>query len=157
MQKITPFLWFDGNAEEAANFYTSTFKNSKMGKITYYGEAGPGLKGSVLTVSFQLEGQEFVALNGGPIFKPTEAVSFVVSCATQKELDHYWEKLSRGGRKIECGWLKDRYGLSWQVTPVVLGRMLASDDRSKAARVTQAFLRMKKFDIAALERAYNGA
>src|SRR5437667_6696349 len=125
MQKITPFLWFDNNAEEAAKFYTSVFKNSKILKVARYGDAGPGPKGSVMTVSFQIEGPQFIALNGGPQFKFTEAVSFVVNCETQKEVDEFWEKLSAGGEKGPCGWLKDKFGLSWQVVPTILDKLIA--------------------------------
>src|ERR1700732_725618 len=128
MPRITPFLWFDNNAEEAMNFYTSIFKNSKIGKISRYGDAGPGPKGSVMTATFQLEGQEFIALNGGPVFKFTEAISLFVNCETQEEVDELWEKLSAGGEKGRCGWLKDKYGLSWQINPTVLGEMLNDKD-----------------------------
>lgn len=160
MQKITPFLWFDDKAEEAVNFYVSIFKNSKIGAITRYDEASEKAagrpKGSVMTVEFQLEGQEFVALNGGPHFKFTEAVSFVVNCETQAEVDHYWEKLSAGGEEVQCGWLKDKYGLSWQVTPKVLTEMLKDKDAAKSKRVMEAMLKMKKIDIPTLQRAYEG-
>jgi len=154
MQKITPFLWFDGNAEEAANFYVSIFKNSKILNIARYGEAGPGPKGSVMTVEFQLRGQDFIALNGGPQFKFTEAISFSVNCETQEEVDEFWEKLSEGGKEGPCGWLKDRYGLSWQINPIVLGEMLSDPDPAKAQRVMQAMLQMKKIDINRLQQAY---
>ena len=154
-QKITPFLWFDSNAEEAMNFYTSVFKNSKAGKIARYGDAGPGPKGQVMTATFQLEGVEFVALNGGPQFKFTEAISFVVNCETQEEVDYYWEKLSEGGEKSMCGWLKDQFGLWWQVVPVVLTEMVEDKDQAKAQRVMQAMMQMKKIDIAALKKAYD--
>jgi len=147
-------LWFDKQAEEAANFYTSIFKNSKVGKVTRYGEGGPGHKGSVMTVAFELDGQDFVALNGGPVFKFTEAVSFVVNCESQKEVDHFWEKLSAGGEEVQCGWLKDKFGLSWQVVPTVLSEMLQDKDAQKAKRVMAAMLKMKKIDIAELWRAY---
>lgn len=156
MQQITPFLWFDNQAEEAANFYTSVFKNSKIGAITRYGAGGPGPEGQVLTISFQLNGQEFVALNGGPQFKFTEAVSFVVNCETQKEIDYYWEKLSEGGQESRCGWLKDKYGLWWQVVPNNISRLLADKDPEKSGRVMQAVMKMDKLDIAALEKAYEG-
>ena len=156
MQKITPFLWFDNNAEEAVNFYVSLFKNSKVLSITRYGEAGPGPAGTVLTAAFQLQGQEFIALNGGPQFKFTEAISFSVNCETQEELDQYWEKLSEGGEKGRCGWLKDKYGLSWQVNPVVLGEMLQDEDPEKAKRVMEAMLQMNKLDIETLKKAYEG-
>src|SRR5258705_1003683 len=140
MQKITPFLWFDGKAEEAALFYTSIFKNSKILNVSRYGDAGPGPKGSVMVVSFQLEGQQFTALNGGPQFKFSEAFSFVVNCETQKEIDEYWNKLtSGGGRESECGWLKDKFGFSWQIVPAVLGKLMSGDPK-KANRVMQAVL-----------------
>ena len=154
MQKISPFLWFDNNAEEAANFYVAIFKDSKILKIARYGEAGPGPAGSVMVVNFQIEGQDFIALNGGPLFKFTEAISFVINCQTQEEVDHYWNKLTAGGgQESQCGWLKDKYGLSWQVTPAILGELLADKDQKKAQRVMQAMLQMKKIDIAALQRA----
>ena len=157
MQKITPFLWFDNQAEEAAKFYTSIFKNSKIGKIARYDEAGEKAsgrpKGSVMTVEFQLEGQEFVALNGGPHFKFTEAISFVVNCETQEEVDYYWEKLSAGGKEVQCGWLKDKYGLSWQIVPTVLGELLSDKDAAKSQRVMQAMLKMVKLDIKKLKEA----
>lgn len=156
MQKITPYLWFDHQAEEAARFYTSIFKNSRIGSISRFGEGGPMPAGTAITVSFQLEGQEFLALNGGPQFKFNEAVSFLVSCETQEEVDYYWEKLSEGGEEQPCGWLKDKYGLSWQVVPTILGQLLTDQNPEKAQRVTQAMLQMKKFDIEALRRAYVG-
>jgi predicted 3-demethylubiquinone-9 3-methyltransferase (glyoxalase superfamily) len=152
-QKITPFLWFDTQAEEAANFYVSIFKNSKIAKVSRYGDAGPGPKGSVMVISFQLEGQEFTALNGGPQFKFTPAISMMVNCDTQQEVDELWDKLSQGGRKDRCGWLQDKYGLSWQIVPTALGRLMGSPDREKANRVMQAMLKMDKLDIATLERA----
>jgi len=156
MQKITPFLWFDGNAEEAALFYTSIFKNSKILNVSRYGDAGPGPKGSVMVVSFQLEGQQFTALNGGPQFKFSEAFSFVVNCETQTEIDEYWNKLtSGGGRESECGWLKDKFGFSWQIVPAALGKLMSGDPK-KANRVMQAVLQMKKLDIATLEEAAEG-
>ncbi|MGH9529407.1 MAG: VOC family protein [Terriglobales bacterium] len=155
MQTITPFLWFDNQAEEAANFYTSIFKDSKIGKISRYGDAGPGPKGSVMVVAFQLEGQEFFALNGGPQFKFTEAISFTVNCKTQEEVDELWEKLTAGGQESQCGWLKDKYGLSWQITPTVLGEMLQDKDPQKSQRVMKAMLQMKKIDIKRLQEAYN--
>jgi predicted 3-demethylubiquinone-9 3-methyltransferase (glyoxalase superfamily) len=154
MQKITPFLWFDNQAEEAANFYTSIFKNSKVGNVARYGEAGPGPEGSVMTVSFQLEGQEFTALNGGPAFKFTEAISFFVDCKSQEEVDELWEKLTAGGEEGPCGWLKDKFGLSWQIVPTVLIEMLNDPDPEKARRATEAMLQMKKIDIPTLEQAY---
>jgi predicted 3-demethylubiquinone-9 3-methyltransferase (glyoxalase superfamily) len=154
MQRITPCLWFDRQAEEAARFYISIFKNSKIGEITHYGEGAPRPKGSVLTVRFQLDGQEFLALNGGPVFKFTEAISLIVNCETQEEVDRMWEKLSEGGEKVECGWLKDKYGLSWQVVPTVLAKMLTDPDPARADRVLQAVMQMKKLDIKKLEEAY---
>ena len=158
MQKITPCLWFDGRAEEAAKFYVSIFKNSKVGTMTRYGEAGAEVsgrpKGSVMTATFEIEGQEFVALNGGPQFKFTEAISFVVNCETQKEIDEMWEKLSHGGEQGQCGWLKDKYGLSWQVVPPVLGEMLQDKDAKKSERVMKAMLQMNKLDIKTLKQAY---
>lgn len=153
MKKITPFLWFDGNAEEAANFYISIFKNSKMGKISRYGDAGPGPKGSVMSVTFQIEGQEFFALNGGPQFKFTPAISFFVNCETQKEVDDLWEKLSAGGRTDRCGWLQDKFGLSWQIIPTVLGQLLGDKDPQRAKRAMQAMLQMTKIDIEKLQHA----
>ena len=155
MPKITPFLWFDDKAEEAMNFYTSIFKNSKTGSVTRYGEGGPGPKGAVMTATFQLEGQDFTALNGGPHFKFTEAISFLVNCETQEEVDEFWEKLSAGGEKGQCGWLKDKYGLSWQIIPSALGEMLQDKDPEKSKRVMQAMLQMKKLDIARLKQAYD--
>jgi predicted 3-demethylubiquinone-9 3-methyltransferase (glyoxalase superfamily) len=154
MQKITPCLWFDKQAEEAARFYTSIFKNSKIGEISHYGEGAPLPKGTVLAVTFQLEGQEFLALNGGPQFKFTEAISFIVNCETQEEVDQMWEKLSERGQKVQCGWLKDKYGLSWQVVPTILGKMMSDPDPARAQRVMQAMLRMKKLEISELEKAY---
>jgi predicted 3-demethylubiquinone-9 3-methyltransferase (glyoxalase superfamily) len=161
MQKITPFLWFDNNAEEAVNFYVSIFKNSKVGKVTRYNEASAKAagrpKGSVMTAEFQLEGQNFVAINGGPHFKFTEAVSFVVDCETQEEVDYFWEKLTAdGGQESQCAWLKDKYGLSWQIVPRILIQMLQDKDAQKAQRVMEAMLQMKKIDIATLKRAYEG-
>ena len=153
MQKITPFLWFDGNAEEAANFYISIFKNSKMGTISRYGDAGPGAKGSVMSVTFQLEGQEFFALNGGPQFKFTPAISLFVNCETQQEVDDLWEKLSAGGRTDRCGWLQDKFGLSWQIIPAVLGQLLGDKDPQRAKRAMQAMLQMTKIDINKLQQA----
>lgn len=155
MQKISPFLWFDGQAEDAMNFYTSIFKNSKKGSVTRYGDAGPGPKGSVMSASFELEGQEFLALNGGPHFKFTPAISFFVKCTTQEEVDTYWEKLSAGGSTQQCGWLQDKFGLSWQIIPTVLGEMLADKDPARANRVMQAMLQMTKIDIKRLQRAYD--
>src|SRR5262245_52848754 len=154
MQKITPFLWFDNNAEEAMNFYVSIFKHSKVVRVTRYVDAGPGPKGTVMTAEFQLEGQKFVALNGGPHFKFTEAISFVVNCETQQEVDEFWEKLSEGREESQCGWLKDKYGLSWQIVPTVLVKLLQDKDAEKAKRVMQAMLQMKKIDIKTLKQAY---
>ncbi len=153
MQKITPFLWFDNQAEEAANFYVSIFKNSKIVKVARYGEAGPGPKGTAMTVVFQLDGHEFIALNGGPHFKFTEAISFSVDCKTQEEVDEFWEKLSAGGEEGQCGWLKDKYGLSWQINPAILGELLSDPDPQKSKRVMEAMLKMKKIDIKALKQA----
>jgi predicted 3-demethylubiquinone-9 3-methyltransferase (glyoxalase superfamily) len=160
MQKITPFLWFDNQAEDAAKFYASIFKNSKLGQIARYGEEAAEKtgrqKGSVMTVDFQLEGQEFVALNGGPLFKFNESVSFVVNCETQEEVDYFWEKLSAGGEKSRCGWLKDKFGLSWQVVPRISIEMLLDKDPEKSERVMKAIMEMDKIDIAVLKRAYKG-
>jgi predicted 3-demethylubiquinone-9 3-methyltransferase (glyoxalase superfamily) len=156
MQKITPFLWFDNNAEEAMNFYISIFKNSKILGVSRYGEAGPGPKGTVMTAKFQLDGQEFLALNGGPHFKFTEAISFLVNCETQEEVDEFWEKLSEGGEKSQCGWLKDKYGLSWQIVPTVLGELMQDKDPEKSQRVMRAMLQMNKIDIQTLKQAYEG-
>jgi len=160
MQKITPFLWFDDQAEAAVRFYTSIFKNSKILNVARYTESGAKAsgrkKGSVMTISFRLNGQDFTALNGGPIFKFTEAISFVVNCKTQAELDHVWKKLSAGGRDIQCGWLKDKYGVSWQVVPEILGKLMSSQDPTKSQRVMQAMLSMVKLDIKKLKAAYEG-
>jgi len=158
MSKISPFLWFDSQAEEAANFYVSIFPNSKIGKISRYGEAGPGPKGSVMVVEFELDGQRILALNGGPQFKFTEAISLSVDCKSQEEVDRYWQKLtSDGGSEGPCGWLKDRYGLSWQINPAILGQMLADPDPKKSRRVMEAMLKMKKIVIADLKKAYEAA
>jgi predicted 3-demethylubiquinone-9 3-methyltransferase (glyoxalase superfamily) len=154
MQKITPFLWFDGKAEEAMRFYVSIFKNSKVGAITRYGDAGPGPKGTVMVVTFKLDGQEFIALNGGPQFTFSPAISFVVNCETQEEVDALWEKLSEGGEKLQCGWLRDKYGLSWQIVPTVLGEMMQDKDVEKSQRVMKAMLQMTKLDIERLKQAY---
>jgi len=156
MQKITPFLWFDDKAEEAANFYTSVFEDSKITGLTRYGEAGPRPKGSVMTVAFQLRGQGFVALNGGPQYKFTPAVSFVVDCQTQEQIDRYWDKLVAGGQPMQCGWLTDKYGLSWQIVPAGFGDMIQDKDAQRSARVMQAMFKMVKLDIAELRRAYEG-
>ena len=153
MRKITPFLWYDTQAEEAAKFYVSVFPKSKILKTARYGDAGPGPKGSVMTVEFELAGQRMIALNGGPHFKFTEAISLSVDCKDQKEVDRYWSKLSQGGQESMCGWLKDRYGLSWQVTPTILGKLLSGPDPKKAKRVMEAMLKMRKIDIAALKAA----
>jgi predicted 3-demethylubiquinone-9 3-methyltransferase (glyoxalase superfamily) len=157
MQKITPFLWFDDRAEEAMNFYVSIFKNSKVGRVTRYGDGGPGPKGTVMSATFQLDGQEFFALNGGPLFKFTEAISFFVNCETQQEVDELWEKLSAGGEKSRCGWLKDKYGLSWQIIPSILGKLLQDKNAEKAKRVMTAMLQMSKIEIKALQQAYDRA
>jgi predicted 3-demethylubiquinone-9 3-methyltransferase (glyoxalase superfamily) len=157
MPKITPFLWFDGNAEEAMNFYVSIFKNSKVVKVTRYGVGGPGPSGSVMSATFQLQGQEFFALNGGPQFTFTPAISFFVNCETQPEVDELWEKLSAGGKKERCGWLKDKYGLSWQIIPSALGKLLSDPDPEKSKRVMMAMLQMDKIDIAGLQRAHGGS
>jgi predicted 3-demethylubiquinone-9 3-methyltransferase (glyoxalase superfamily) len=158
MQKITPFLWFDNKAEEAAKFYVSIFKNSKIGSITHYGEAGAKVsgkpKGTAMVVTFQLNGQEFMALNGGPHFKFTEAISLVVNCQTQKEVDRMWEKLSEGGEEGQCGWLKDKYGLSWPIVPTILGKMTQNKDAQKSERVMSAMLKMRKIDVNTLKQAY---
>src|SRR5215472_5987624 len=159
-QKITPFLWFDKEAEEAAKLYVSLFKNSAIENVSRYGEAGKevtgGTPGKVMTVTFTLEGQRFTALNGGPLFKFTEAVSFMVGCDSQEEVDHFWSKLTDGGQESQCGWLKDRFGLSWQIVPRVLFELLADKDRKKAARATAAMLKMKKLNLAELQRAHAG-
>jgi predicted 3-demethylubiquinone-9 3-methyltransferase (glyoxalase superfamily) len=160
MQKITPFLWFDNNAEEAAKYYTSIFKNSKIIDIVHYGESAAGAsgrpEGTVMTVTFDLEGQRFMALNGGPVFKFSPATSFLVNCNTQEEVDELWEKLSEGGEKEQCGWLKDKFGASWQIVPNVLGEMLQDRDAKKSERVMEALLQMKKIDIQGLRKAYAG-
>jgi len=156
VQKITPFLWFDDKAEEAANFYVSLFKDSKIDNISRYGDAGPGPKGSAMVVGFTLNGQRFSALNGGPMFKFTEAISLLVNCETQQEVDELWEKLSAGGQKSQCGWLKDKYGLSWQIIPTALGKLMSDPNREKSGRVMKAMLQMTKIDIAALQKAYDG-
>jgi predicted 3-demethylubiquinone-9 3-methyltransferase (glyoxalase superfamily) len=156
MQKIRPFLWFDNNAEEAVKFYTSIFKNSKIGDIRRYGDAGPGPKGSVMSATFQIEGQEFMALNGGPHFKFTPAISFFVNCETQAEVDELWEKLLAGGETMQCGWLKDKFGISWQIIPKALGELLGDKDPQKSQRVMKAMMKMIKIDVAELKRAYEG-
>lgn len=153
-QKITPFLWFDDKAEEAMNFYTSIFKNCEVVNVSRYGEAGPGEPGSVMTVTFRIEGQEFIALNGGPHFTLTPAISFFVHCETQEEVDDLWERLSEGGEKNRCGWLTDKFGVTWQIVPNVLGELLSDDDDEKANRVMRAMLDMDKLDIKGLQDAY---
>ena len=157
MQNITPMLWFNNNAEEAVDFYASIFPQTKIGKVLRYSEAGPGPMGSVMTIAFELNGQEFVALNGGPVYKFTPAVSFVVHCETQDEIDMYWEKLSAGGTPNVCGWLQDKFGLSWQIVPNTLLRMIEDSDKQKANRAIQAMLKMTKLDISALQAAYDAA
>ena len=154
MQKITPFLWFDGKAEEAAKFYTSIFKNSKIGRISRYGEAGPGPKGAAMSATFELDGQEFIALNGGPQFTFSPAISFFVNCETQEEVDEIWEKLCEGGKKNRCGWLQDKFGVSWQVIPTALGKLMSDPDPEKSGRVMKAMLQMEKIDIRGLQQAY---
>jgi predicted 3-demethylubiquinone-9 3-methyltransferase (glyoxalase superfamily) len=156
VQKITPFLWFDNQAEEAMNFYTSIFKNAKIGNVSRYGDGGPGPKGSVMVASFELDGMHFTALNGGPQFKFTEAISFYVSCESQDKVDHYWDKLSEGGQTQRCGWLKDKFGVSWQIIPSALPKLMGDPDRAKAGRVMQAMLQMKKIEVAKLQQAYDG-
>lgn len=154
MQKITPFLWFDDKAEEAMNFYVSIFKNSKTGRIAHYGESGPGPKGTVMSATFELDGQEFFALNGGPHFSFSPAISFFVNCETQEEVDEFWEKLSAGGEKQKrCGWLKDKYGVSWQIVPSILGKLLQDEDAGISKRVMNAMMQMDKLDIKRLEQA----
>ena len=159
MQKITPFFWFDNNAEEAVNFYISVFKDAKIGTVARYGDEAAKVsgrpKGSVMTVTFQLFGQNFIALNGGPLFKFTEAISFLVNCETQKEVDEYWEKLSAGGEQQQCGWLKDKYGVSWQIFPTGMGKLMNDPDPAKSKRVMAAMLQMKKIDIDKLQQAHD--
>ena len=156
MQKVTPFLWFDDKAEEAVDFYTSIFKNSKTISISRYGDAGPGPKGTVMVAKFQIEGQEFMALNGGPTFTFSPAISFVVNCKSQEEIDELWEKLSEGGAKSQCGWLTDKFGLSWQIVPAVLGELMQDKDPVKTNRVMAALLQMTKLDIEVLRKAHEG-
>lgn len=156
MQKITPFLWFDDNAEEAVNLYISLFEDSKIESVARYGDAGPGPKGSVMTISFRLAGQDFMALNGGPVFTFSPATSFFVDCATQDEVDFLWEKLSAGGQVQQCGWLTDRFGVTWQIVPSLLGKLTNDPDPVKSQRVMQAMLKMVKLDSAELQRAYDG-
>jgi len=157
IQKITPFLWFDNQAEEAANFYVSLFRNSSVKKVINFKAGSPGQEGTVMTVSFNIEGQEFTALNGGPAFQFSQAISFVINCTFQEEVDHYWSKLSEGGEIQECGWLKDKYGVAWQIVPTKMIDMINDPDPEKSQRVFSAMLQMKKLDIAELERAYNNA
>jgi predicted 3-demethylubiquinone-9 3-methyltransferase (glyoxalase superfamily) len=156
MQKLSTCMWFNTEAEEAVNFYTSIFKNSKKGKISHYGEGAPMPKGTVMVATFEILGHEFLALNGGPQFKFNEAISLVVNCDTQKEVDEYWEKLSEGGRDIQCGWLKDKYGVSWQVVPTILAELMSDKDAAKTQRVMQALMKMTKLDIQKLKQAYEG-
>lgn len=154
MQKISPFLWFDGKAEEAMNFYMSVFKDAKIGNVSRYGDAGPGPKGAVMSATFQLHGQDFIALNGGPQFSFTPAISFFVNCENQEEVDEFWARFSEGGEPQRCGWIKDKFGLSWQIIPTALGRMLQDKDPQKAQRVMQAMMKMVKIDVALLTQAY---
>ena len=156
MQRISPCLWFDNQAEEAVNFYLSIFKNAKIKSVTRFGDAGPGPKGSVMVIAFELDGVELIALNGGPIFKFNEAVSLSIGCQSQAEVDHYWNKLTAGGTESQCGWLKDKYGVSWQVVPLPLTELMASSDAPRVKRMTEAMFKMKKLDIAALEKAFKG-
>jgi predicted 3-demethylubiquinone-9 3-methyltransferase (glyoxalase superfamily) len=156
VQKITPFLWFDGKAEEAANFYVSIFKNSKIENVTRYGDAGPGPKGSVMILGFQLEGQKFTALNGGPLYSFSPAISFYVDCETQAEVDELWERLSAGGKKMQCAWLTDKFGVTWQIVPRALIELMQDKDPVKSQRVFKAMLQMTKIDIEGLKRAYRG-
>ncbi len=155
MQKITPCLWFDGKAEEAMTFYTSIFKKSKIGNVMRYGDAGPGKKGTVLSATFELDGQEFIALNGGPMFKFSPAISLFVKCETQEEIDDFWAKLLKGGAPQQCGWLTDKFGVSWQIVPTILSEMLRDKDPVKANRVMQSMLKMIKLDIKLLQQAYD--
>src|SRR3984893_7367694 len=156
MEKITPFLWFDGQAEEAAKFYTSIFKNSKIGSVSRYGEEGPGPKGAAMSATFELDVQEFIALNGGPQFTFSPAISFVVNCETQEEVDGLWEKLSAGGMKRQCGWLQDKFGVSWQIVPTALPKLMSDPDREKTSRVMQALMQMDKIDMKRLQQAFEG-
>ncbi len=156
MKPLTPCLWFDNNAEEAVNFYASIFKNSKIVSVSHYSEAGPGEPGSVLTIVFEINGQEFMALNGGPQFKFSEAISFVVYCDTQAEIDDYWQKLTAGGQEVQCGWLTDKFGVSWQIVATITEKLLSDPDPEKVRRVFEAILKMVKLDIAELVRAYEG-
>jgi predicted 3-demethylubiquinone-9 3-methyltransferase (glyoxalase superfamily) len=154
MARITPMLWFDHQAEEAARFYASIFPNSKIGAVSRYGESGPGLKGSVMVVAFELDGRPFTALNGGPMFKFTEAISLVVNCADQQEIDRYWDRLTEGGAPVQCGWLKDKYGLSWQIVPAVLSELMSGRDPARSQRVMAALMKMVKLDVGQLKQAY---
>jgi predicted 3-demethylubiquinone-9 3-methyltransferase (glyoxalase superfamily) len=156
LQKITPFLWFNNNAEEAMSFYTAIFKDSSIENIARYSKDSPGQEGSVMTAAFTLNGQHFIALNGGPVYKFSPATSFVIDCETQDEVDHYWERLSAGGEKNQCGWLTDKFGVTWQVVPTILGKLLSDPDGEKVYRATQAMLKMTKLDIAELQKAFNG-
>ena len=156
MQRITPFLWFDDDAEEAANFYTSIFKNSKIKGVSRYGEAGPGPKGSVMVVNFELDGEKFIALNGGPQFQFTEAISLVVNCKNQEDVDYYWGRLTDGGQPVQCGWLKDKFGLSWQVTPTILAELMQDKDPAVRERVMKQMMQMVKLDIEPLKQAAKG-
>ena len=156
VQKIRPFLWFDTQAEQAASFYTSIFKNSKIGNVSRYGEEGPGPAGTAMVVTFELEGVQFMALNGGPEYSFTHAISFLINCESQDEVDYFWNRLSEGGETIQCGWLRDKFGVSWQVVPSRLGELMSDEDDEKSGRVMQAMLMMEKIDIAELERAYAG-
>jgi predicted 3-demethylubiquinone-9 3-methyltransferase (glyoxalase superfamily) len=155
MQKITPFLWFDDNAEAAVNFYTSLFKDSKIESVSHYGDEGYGEQGKVMSVNFQLNGQKFIALNGGPVYKFNPAISFFVNCESQEEVDFLWEKLTDGGEEVQCGWLTDKYGVSWQIIPSILGELLGDKDPEKAGRVMKAMLKMIKIDINKLKEAYS--
>lgn len=155
-QKITPFLWFDAQAEEAMNFYTSVFRNSRKGNVSRYGDGGPGPKGSVMSATFWLDGVEFSALNGGPHFKFSPATSFFVHCKNQEEVDEYWNKLLEGGKAMQCGWITDKFGVTWQIIPDALGQLLGDPDRAKAGRVMQAMMKMVKIDVAGLQKAYDG-
>jgi predicted 3-demethylubiquinone-9 3-methyltransferase (glyoxalase superfamily) len=157
MGKITPFLWFDGKAEEAANFYVSVFENAKITNVSRYPEDSPGEAGTVMTIEFELDGQEFVGLNGGPVYTFTPAVSFSIDCGSQAEVDHYWDRLSEGGVTSQCGWLQDKFGLSWQVVPSLLPELLGDDDEAKSEAVMQAMLKMTKLDCAKLQAAYDQA
>ncbi len=156
MPRITPFLWFDNQAEDAVNFYTSIFRNGRLKNLSRYGDAGPGPKGSVMTATFELDGQEFIALNGGSIFTFNEAISFSIRCESQEEVDYYWSRLSEGGEEGQCGWLKDKFGISWQVVPAALMKLLQDPDPQKSTRVTEAMLKMRKIDISLLEKAHDG-